>query len=148
MNIKDIKPDLTIKRAYFSDCTLGRMISLSGKSVFTLELPYLGNAEEQSCIEPGLYPYRKAISPRTGEMVIWIDEVEGRTNIQIHPANKVDDILGCIAPGMSIADHWEDGVPDTLDSAVALNKIMSQIPDTGYIYITDSPKPGKYVYEE
>lgn len=147
MDKKRIEPDLTIKRAYFSDCTLGRVISLSGKSVFTLELPWLGNEVGKSCIPEGIYPYRKAMSPSRGEVVIWIDKVPNRTNIQIHPSNETDDLLGCIAPGTSIMDYWEDAIPDVMNSSGAMARIMEEIPDTGYIKVTDSPKPGRGVYE-
>jgi len=146
MDKKTIEPELTIKRAYFSDCTLGRVVSLSGKSVFTLELPWLGNEPEKSCIPEGIYPYRKAMSPSRGEVVIWIDKVPDRTNIQIHPANETEDLLGCIAPGMSIQDYWADNIPDVLNSGGAMDRIMKEVPDTGYIKITDSQKPGRGVY--
>lgn len=140
-------PDLIIKRAYFSDCTIGRIISLSGKAVFCLELPWRGNAQNISCIPEGIYPYRKAHSPARGVEVIWIDKVPDRSAIQIHAANQTDDLKGCIAPGTSVIDYWEDGTPDVMNSSGAMARIMEETPETGWIKITDSAKPGRGVYE-
>lgn len=135
--------DISVGRAYFDDCTLSRMFLADGQDrpLFIIELPYRGNAPDISSIEPGLYPYRVAHSPRAGRDVIWIDEVEGRTNIQVHPANFVDQILGCLGPGFSIQAVDDDDVPDVGSSESAMNYILQRIPRTGFIRIYDATKP-------
>lgn len=140
--------DLTISRAYFHDVTIGRVFSPHFRRYLaSLELPWLGNASDHSCIPPGVYPYRVAPSPRLdGRLVIWIDNVPGRINIQIHPANYTKDILGCVAPGLTVADIDRDVTPDVTSSSDAHNYILEHIPSTGHIRFTDAVRPGIGVY--
>jgi len=53
-------------------------------------------------IPPGLYPldpYHE--SPRFGDDCIAVNDVPGRTNILMHPANWASQLRGCIALGNS-----------------------------------------------
>lgn len=141
------QPDFVISRGYYSDCTLGRLFVPKKFSCSTLELPYKGNEPDKSCIEEGLYRYRKAPSPRLrGRIVIWIDGVPGRSSIQIHPANYVFDILGCIAVGDGHVDINKDGMPDVTNSGVTFEKLLESIPDTGWVRIRTATQPGQGVY--
>lgn len=134
--------DLTVSRAYHSDCTIGRILSPHFKFyAASLELRWQGNANDASCIPEGRYPYRKAWSNAAQRIVIWIDAVPGRTLIQMHPANYTHNLLGCVAPGASVTDVDGDGRPDVTSSGPMLDKIMDAIPDTGYINFTQASKP-------
>lgn len=35
--------------------------------------------------------------------ILWLQDVPGRSNIEIHPANYVEQLLGCLATGTSIS---------------------------------------------
>ena len=134
--------DITISRHPQSDCTTGRLISPHlGGYIATLELPWRDNHNEISCIPDGVYPYRKAWSKNARREVIWIDDVPGRTNIQMHPGNYTRQILGCVLPGTGIADIDGDGVPDVTRSGPTLDKIMAAIPDTGTIRFMHARQP-------
>lgn len=37
----------------------------------------------------------------TYQGILWLPHVTGRSNIEIHPANTFDELLGCIAPGQT-----------------------------------------------
>ncbi len=52
----------------------------------------------------------------------WIDGVPGRSAIEIHAANTPDELLGCIAPGMTLA--WFAGVLGVARSRAALAEFM------------------------
>lgn len=140
-----IKPDISVLRAYYSDCTLSRVFTKS-MNCFLLELPWLGNAVSISCIPEGVYPYRKAWSEANQREVIWIDEVPDRTLIQLHPANYTSQLEGCGATGEGIIHINQDTIPDVTASTEAFEKLMAAIPRTGTIRIGLAEKPGKGVY--
>lgn len=134
--------DLTIARAYHTDATIGRILSPHFKRyIACLELPDRDNASNVSCIPEGCYSYRVAHSPRAGRPVIWIDNVPGRTNIQLHPGNYTRQIEGCGLPGFSVVDLDGDGTPDVSRSGDALNFMLEKIPETGTISFVNAGKP-------
>ena len=137
---------IVISRAYYSDCTLGRLFAF-GFSCHTLELPWLGNAPNVSCIPEGEYDYRVALSPRLRRNVIWIDGVQGRTAIQIHPGNYTSQIQGCILPGNGIQDINKDGTPDVINSGATFDNLLKLIPESGKIVFRTANQPGKGVYK-
>lgn len=140
--------DITIQRAYFGDCTLGRIrIKMAPDLYFaSLELPHKGNAPDVSCVPEGLYPYRVAFSDTHKRPVIWVDDVPGRFGVQGHAGNFTADIKGCFLPGDGIKDLNGDGVPDVTNSSASLSEILKLIPQTGYIRFTNSEQPGQGVY--
>jgi len=128
------KMDLKIKRFYMSDCTLGRL-TYGDFQCFTLELPILDNAQDISCIYPyGGFNGRKHFSPNNGDCIA-IDNVQDRTNIQIHSANFTRQILGCIAVGDGIKFLDNDSIPDVTNSRDTLRRLLSVLPDTFKIII-------------
>lgn len=131
---------ITISRAYYSDCTLGRLLMV-GFSCHTLELPWLGNEPERSCIPEGVYDYRVALSPRLKRDVIWIDGVEGRSAIQIHQGNYTSQILGCCLVGDGMQDINKDGTPDVTNSGATFDKLLKLIPRQGKIQFTSASNP-------
>ena len=135
--------NIHITRAYYNDCTLSR-IRCGKFQCFGLELRWQGNEPEKSCIPEGDYPYRIAHSPSRKRDVIWLDNVEGRTNIQIHPGNYTRQILGCILPGDGIRDLDGDGIPDVTSSEVTFNKLIDAITlggKVGKVYIRHAAMP-------
>ena len=64
----------------------------------TLELPWLNNADNVSCIPNGRYTCIKHNSPTHGQ--VWqLNDVPERDNVQIHAGNTMSDTLGCILLG-------------------------------------------------
>ncbi len=98
---------VTIRRKESTDHgTFGELESDAGFKCLTGELPDRGNAPAHSCIPKGTYRCRWAHSPKFG-MCYHVQEVDGRADILIHPANLMGDVeqgyvsqlLGCIALG-------------------------------------------------
>jgi len=114
---------INIKRWHHDDCTLGRLYC-KGYQCFTLELPDKGNQNGISCIPPGRYKARKHLSPANGACIA-IDNVPGRTQIQIHAGNYTRDIHGCILIGDSIKFLDSDTNPDVTNSRATLDKLLS-----------------------
>lgn len=126
--------DIILNTLSFEDCTLGRLF-IKGKSFFTLELPWKGNAVNISCIPAGTYKFKKRFSPSKEMVVIELEGVGGRIYIQIHIGNRTSQIKGCILPGLGIKDYNDDGIPDVVSSEEAFTKIMELAPETGIIEI-------------
>lgn len=94
----------------------------------TLELPWKDNQKKISCIPKGTYKVVKRSSEKYKEH-FHITNVPNRDYILIHPANKRDDLLGCIAPGDSYKDISGDGKVDVLNSKTTLAKLYKLLPD-------------------
>lgn len=65
-----------------------------GLSIETLERPWDGNKVNVSCIPEGLYRVHR---DKTGRHTWFrVEEVEGRTFIEIHEGYKIEHSNGCI----------------------------------------------------
>jgi hypothetical protein len=95
----------------------------------TLERPWLNNDPDVSCIPPGVYQCIWNLSPHltilAGHNVFTyeLQNVPNRSGIRIHPANKVSQLEGCVAPGLSYGELPGDTEPDILSSTVAFDAI-------------------------
>lgn len=79
--------------------TVGVMF-LEGKEFCqTLELPWLNNEENKSCIPTGSYTCKRINSPAHGN-VFEIINVPNRTHVLIHTGNFLKDFKGCVGVGM------------------------------------------------
>lgn len=128
---------IDLKRfAYLSNCTRG-VLQIGVDTFQTIERPWVplldgpGGTPFESCIPDGDYRLRaftrpsgkKAFilsNPEHGVYELDEDRVggKGRYLILIHPGNTVDDVVGCIAPGL----HGEDRVVGS--SRLAMYKII------------------------
>ena len=117
---------LKIKRLLLESCALGH-VTFGNFCGFSLELPWLNNAEDVSCIPPGIYRCRKIESPHNGSCFEVIDVID-RTNIQGHVGNFVSDVLGCIIFGEHIAHYNNDEIMVT-NSKKTFGELMAALPD-------------------
>lgn len=125
--------NLIINRWYQEDCTLGRL-QFGDFYCFTLELPFKANERNVSCILPGMYAARKHYSDKNG-YVVAIDDVQGRSNIQIHVGNFLSQTEGCILVGKSITYLDEDGKPDVTSSRDTMNRLLNELPEVFFVEI-------------
>ena len=119
---------------YRKKSTIG-ILSVEGFECFTLELPWLNNQKNISCIPTGIYKWKKRFSPGKQYQVIELKDVPNRKYIQIHLGNYTRQIEGCILPGLGLKDIDNDGIFDVTQSEKAFNKIMSLTGDSGEIEI-------------
>lgn len=87
----------TIYRKYLEDRTIGKLVFPDGTMVCTLERPWLDNQVSVSCIPEGTYIVDRDTTGR--HQWYKLREVEGRTFIEVHIANKVQELEGCIGLG-------------------------------------------------
>lgn len=121
--------------------TLGSGVLLSAQldTLFefkTVELPWKDNQRRISCIPPGTYTAVKHHSPKFGPC-LWLQDVPGRSEILIHPANFWHDLLGCIAPGEEHLHIDKDGSLDVNKSRVTMQRILKLCNDTIVVNILD-----------
>jgi hypothetical protein len=128
---------ILVERSYRKDCTWG-VLSIAGFKCFTLELPWKDNAKDISCIPEGTYEYDIKKSIRTGSDVIWLNYVEDRNAIQVHPGNYTKQILGCILVGDSIKFVDTDSIPDVTNSKTTFDNLLSILPKKGQIKIVQA----------
>lgn len=120
------------RRDFQSKQTLGEFrLENYGKTLFeckTLELPWLNNAQQKSCIPAGKYQVVTRFSPKFKNHFHVLD-VPGRTWILIHSGNYHTDILGCILIGDRLIDINGDGFRDVTNSKNTLHQLLQLAPE-------------------
>ena len=90
--------ELELCRTYYATGTNGCLFAGTEFICFTIELPWLENIKQRSCIPEGRYRIIPRVSPRFGEHIL-VHEVPFRNGILIHAANNaLKELKGCIAP--------------------------------------------------
>ena len=81
--------------------TLGALF-VGDRMLHTLERPWLNNKPNVSCIPSGVYQCNYLARTTSGKFqrVYWVQNVTGRTGILFHAGNLVEQIQGCILPGL------------------------------------------------
>jgi len=108
--------------------TIGNLIGLSesGHALFTcdtLELPWLNNQKQISCIPTGKYLVKKRYSKKFKNH-LHITNVEDRSYILIHSGNYYTDILGCVLVGR-LGFVNSDDIIDVNSSKKTLKKLLT-----------------------
>jgi len=118
---------LRIETWQHEDCTIG-ILTYKDFQCFTLELPWLENRTNISCIPRASgYKGEKYKSHHNGDCIAIINVLD-RTHIQIHSANFTRQIKGCIAVGDSIKFLDGDTIPDVSNSKNTLKALLSVLP--------------------
>lgn len=86
----------------------------------TGELPWRNNEIGKSCIPAGTYKVQWLWSPKHQRSVYHVQDVPGRTVVEIHAANLMGDIdkgyvaqlEGCISPGSEVKTFDKDIFPE------------------------------------
>ena len=90
--------EVVLLREYFPDGTNGKFV-VDGKVICrSIELPWLQNRRNVSCIPEGYYQIQKRHTAQLG-FHLFLPYVPDRDGILIHPANDaLKELKGCIAP--------------------------------------------------
>lgn len=123
----------TLTRGFMSkDVTLG-YLKADGENhepIYTLELPWLQNRRQKSCIPTGVYRCVNYYGKRFSD-VYEVTEVPSRDAILIHAGNTVDDIQGCILLGLSAGQI--KGKPAVLESRKAIDVLHRLTKKQGFM---------------
>jgi len=129
---------VTIERSYLPNCVIGSMV-VDGLPFYTIEKPWVENTPFESCIPEGEYICNTYSSQKFPD--VWeVQDVPGRTHILMHKGNFVDDVVGCIAVGMSL-DEKKYMVKD---SRVAFESLHKMLPDEFKLHIKAANKYAWY----
>ena len=124
---------LHLKTIETNSNTIGVM-SYNGFECFTLELPWLSNAQNISCIPAGTYECEIHVSPKFGDCIS-IKNVAGRTHVLIHSGNYTRHTHGCILVGDSLTDMNNDGEIDVSNSKLTLGRLIGELPQSFQLVI-------------
>ena len=124
--------------------TLGTLVLKDdeGKKLFsckTLELPWLDNKRNESCIPLGNYKVSPRQSARYNKHY-HIQDVPGRSFVLIHIGNFNTQTKGCILVGEKLADINADGYKDVTSSKATLKKLLALAPGGFDLEIKRKPK--------
>jgi hypothetical protein len=96
----ELQMKLHLLRQYFTQNSIIGNLYIDGKhECLTMELPWLDNLPQKSCIPEGTYPVGMWDSPHFRREVPILCNVPGRSSIEIHIANEPKELRGCIAVG-------------------------------------------------
>jgi len=113
--------DIHLHRTYFKESTNGALFIQNSFFGFCIELPWLNNRRNISCIPEGTYILKARYSQKFGHHLI-LEKVKNRTLILIHPANDaLKELKGCIAPVTCLS-----GIGKGTSSRNVLNKLVSK----------------------
>lgn len=117
-----MKFTLILHRLYLEKATHGILCFNDLVICLTLELPWVGNQAQISCIPEGCYSLVKRYSDRFKEH-LEVKNVLNRSLILFHPANHAQrELKGCIAPvSQFLAEGWGS------DSRVSFEKLKNLV---------------------
>ena len=111
--------------------TFGFMLDENNVGILvTLELPWLNNQHNVSCIAPGTYtckridsPDQRKETPDNGDRFV-ITGVTDREDAELHVGNTMKDSKGCVLLAMYFGKMY-DGTPAILSSREGFQKFMT-----------------------
>ena len=119
-----------LERTYYPDWTKGLIKINDVILTYSLELPWLDNQRNISCIPEGIYPLVRRQSARFRDDLL-IENVPDRDLILLHPANDAsEELRGCVAPVMRLLGSDKGSY-----SRIALELIMACL-----LYTSPSPR--------
>jgi hypothetical protein len=133
---------ITLERVELPTETLGSLYDENHELLCkTMELPWKENIHSISCIPYGEYDViREATSNGHQYPHFRVLNVPGRTGILFHKITYVKDLKGCVGIGGAFQDLNGDGVPDMVQSTVALQSLYDKMPDKFRLKIIKKPQ--------
>jgi len=130
--------EMKLERQEFTDKQIIGSIYVDGDFIcYSLERPWLDNAANISCIPEGIYDlqyhkYKGRLDTYAliGKTVSHYPSEKARNLILIHPANRVEELQGCIATGTDKKDG------DMVMSIKAHKKLMNAVKSKNITKIT------------
>jgi hypothetical protein len=130
-----------LRRKKLEDRTLGIMHVIGADkpcALATLELPWVANERNISCIPAGAYDVQARTTKRFGRH-LQVLAVPQRSGILIHAGNFPSQIRGCILVGLSHADIDGDGKDDVARSRVALDSLCALVTGPAKLIVVGAP---------
>ena len=114
---------ILIDRFAYTDQGVFGALAVDNFRCFTIERPWLNNRPNISAIPTGVYiAVRGTFRDKYDNYEL--QDVPGRSFIEIHRGNTINDLKGCIAPGMSFEANSKDNRYRVNRSADAMDAFM------------------------
>jgi hypothetical protein len=114
------KFQIVIRRKHsFAESIIGELYVNGAFLCHTLELAWLWNAKNKSCVPPGEYRAYLRFDHKDKWRIELLNVPGNRQNVQIHIGNYPKDVLGCVLVGTSFA------ADTVLDSTKAYKKLKA-----------------------
>jgi len=94
--------------------------------VLTMELPWLDNAPNESCIPTGHYICRRVRSPKFGD-TFQVENVPNRSHILFHKGNDMTDTEGCLLVAEEFSGTFDK--PIVVSSERGFGEFMALLKD-------------------
>lgn len=112
--------ELGLVRTYFPSGTNGDILDNGKRICSAIELPWIANKQDISCIPEGRYELTKGYNA-TLQHHICVNDVKGRSEILIHAfSNALCESDGCIAPVLSCTAEGKG-----VNSKLALKRVVA-----------------------
>nr|WP_042247706.1 DUF5675 family protein [Nonlabens ulvanivorans] len=112
--------NVLLHRTYYKEGTNSALFYNGLFLGFAIELPWLNNQRNLSCIPEGVYELKARYSAKFKHHLHIVD-VKGRSLILLHPANNAKrELRGCIAPVTQLT-----GIGKGINSKPLLQKLVS-----------------------
>ena len=126
---------ITVKRTLHDLCTTAEWYHNDKLICFSIERPWLSNIPFKSCIPPGEYLIKPISTKKHPDSfflenkdlgVSWSSNTT-RTEIEIHIANYVHDVVGCMGPGLEL--HRKIGKNPMVGRSADAMKMLNELID-------------------
>ena len=115
-----------LRVGHSEDATYGVFRDNGVPFAVTLELPWIDNITNKSCIPSGSYTCKRIVSAKFGD-VFEICNVPNRSHVLIHKGNYTRDIQGCIIVAEKFSHIDKDGIMDVGESTEGFNEFMDKL---------------------
>lgn len=134
--------ELELIRTYFPGGTNGEIRYKGARFCYSIELPWLNNQPQVSCIPEGRYELMIRFSHRF-QWHLQLKKVKGRDLILIHPANDAKrELRGCIAP-VSTLEGPGKGFQSRIACSNLLGLVLPVLDKNETVALTISSLPGR-----
>ena len=119
---------LLIRDTFTKDSTMGELFLNGERICDTLELPWVDNQRNISCIPEGVYPVRLRLPRESASrdyLHLLVQDVPDRDWILFHRGNTAKDTSGCILVGLGSQQDFVS------NSRLAMDLLMKEILNLG-----------------
>ena len=115
---------LLIRDTFTKESTIGELFLNSERICDTLELPWVDNQRNISCIPEGVYPVRLRLPRESASrdyLHLLIQDVPNRDLVLVHIGNKSSDSRGCVLVGLGSQQDFVS------NSTLAMDLLIKEI---------------------
>tara|TARA_R110000824_G_scaffold232018_1_gene419914 strand:+ start:109 stop:513 length:405 start_codon:yes stop_codon:yes gene_type:complete len=115
---------LLIRDTFTKESTIGELFLNGERICDTLELPWVDNQRNISCIPEGVYPVRLRLPRESASrdyLHLLIQDVPNRDLVLVHIGNKSSDSRGCVLVGLGSQQDFVS------NSTLAMDLLIKEI---------------------